>query len=401
MEKNSESFADLFKNDRERTTRRLNRGQRITATIAGISGESIFLDTGAKSEGVLDAAELKDKEGNITVAVGDALDVYFIQAKGAEQIFTTRVGSGSNNAQFEEAWRSGIPVDGLVKEEIKGGFEITLGANTRAFCPYSQMGLRRVEDAGSVYLGSRMSFKITRFDEGGRNIVVSARALLEEEREQRKESLRQSLSEGMTVKGTVTSIRDFGAFIDIGGVEGLIPISEIGWSRVEDITEHFTVGQEVTAVIKSLDWAKDRISLSLKDSQDDPWEKVRKEFPVGTSLTGKIARLAPFGAFVALAPGIDGLIHISKLGKGKRINHPREVVEAGQDIEVTIEAIDNDKRKISLTPSDYTPPEAQEEIERKELKEFQASRRKESQQPKEIGSLGELLKAKLAQKGKG
>ena len=203
----------------------------------------------------------------------------------------------------------------------------------------------------------------------------------------------------MTVDGTVTSIRDFGAFVDIGGVEGLIPISEIGWSRVDDIKEHFTIGQEVHVVIKSLDWEKNRISLSLKETLADPWETVMKEFLVGSTHTGKVARLAQFGAFVTLVPGIDGLIHISKLGGGRRINHPREVMEAGQDIEVTIESIDNEKRKISLTPADYTAPEEKEETERKEFREFQASR-KEKKKPEEIGSLGALLKAKLAEKGK-
>ncbi len=399
MEKNTESFADLFNDDTKKTVRRLNRGQRITATIVGISGESIFLDTGAKSEGILNSSELKDSEGNLTVSVGDSVEVYFIQAKSSEQIFTTRIGAGSGSAHLEEAWRSGIPVDGLVKAEIKGGFEITLGGNVRAFCPYSQMGLRRVEDAGGEYLDTHMPFKVTRYEEKGRNIVVSARAILEEERERQKEALQKSLVEGMTVSGTVTSIRDFGAFVDIGGIEGLIPISEIGWSRVDDIKEHFTVGQEVHVVIKSLDWEKDRISLSLKDTLEDPWERVRKDFPVGSTLPGKVVRLAQFGAFVTLAPGIDGLIHISKLGGGRRINHPREVMEAGQDIEVIIESIDNDKRKISLIPADYEAPEEKEEIERKEFKEFQADR-KESKKPKEIGTLGELLKAKLAEKGK-
>ena len=399
MEKNTESFADLFKEDTKKTLRRLNRGERITATIVGISGESIFLDTGAKSEGILNASELRDSEGNLTAAIGDTVQVYFIQAKSSEQIFTTRIGAGSGSAHLEEAWRSGIPVDGVVKAEIKGGFEITLGGNIRAFCPYSQMGLRRVEDAGVEYLETNLPFKITRYEENGRNIVVSARALLEEERERQKEALQQTLAEGMTVKGTVTSIRDFGAFVDIGGIEGLIPISEIGWSRVDDIKEYFTIGQEVQAVIKSLDWQKDRISLSYKDTLDDPWERVGKEFPVGSTHPGKVVRLAQFGAFVTLAPGIDGLIHISKLGGGRRINHPREVMEEGQDIDVTIESIDNEKHKISLTPSDYEAPEEKEEVERKEFKEFQAGR-KESQQPKDIGSLGELLKKKLAEKGK-
>ena len=181
MEKNTDNFADLFKEDQTKTVRRLKPGQRITATIVGISGESIFLDTGAKSEGVLNAKELQDSDGNLTVSVGDTVEVYFIKAKSSEQIFTTRIGSGSGSAHLEEAWRSGIPVDGLVKAEIKGGFEITLGGNIRAFCPYSQMGLRRVEDAGSEYLGTHMLFKVTRYEENGRNIVVSARALIMEE----------------------------------------------------------------------------------------------------------------------------------------------------------------------------------------------------------------------------
>jgi len=399
MENTTDNFADLFKEDQTKTVRRLKPGQKITATIVGISGESIFLDTGAKSEGVLNAKELQDSDGNLTVSVGDTVQVYFIKAKSSEQVFTTRIGAGSGSAHLEEAWQSGIPVDGLVKEEIKGGFEITLGGNIRAFCPYSQMGLRRVEDAGSEYLGAHMLFKVTRYEENGRNIVVSARALIMEERERQKEALQESLVEGMTVDGTVTSIRDFGAFVDIGGVEGLIPISEIGWSRVDDIKEHFTIGQEVHVVIKSLDWEKNRISLSLKETLADPWEAVMKDFLVGSIHTGKVARLAQFGAFVTLTPGIDGLIHISKLGGGRRINHPREVMEAGQDIEVAIESIDNEKRKISLTPADYIAPEEKEETERKEFREFQSSR-KEKKKPEEIGSLGALLKARLAEKGK-
>lgn len=399
MEKNTDNFADLFKEDQTKTVRRLKPGQRITATIVGISGESIFLDTGAKSEGVLNAKELQDSDGNLTVSVGDSVQVYFIKAKSSEQVFTTRIGAGAGSAHLEEAWQSGIPVDGLVKEEIKGGFEIALAGNIRAFCPYSQMGLRRVEDAGSEYLGTHIQFKITRYEENGRNIVVSARALIMEERERQKEILQENLREGMTVDGTVISIRDFGAFVDIGGIEGLIPISEIGWSRVDDIKEHFTIGQQVHVVIKSLDWEKNRISLSLKDTLADPWDTVTKDFLVGSTHSGTVARLAQFGAFVTLMPGVDGLIHISKLGGGRRINHPREVMEAGQQIEVTIESIDNEKRKISLNPAGYAAPEEKEETERKEFKEFQVNR-KEKKKPEEMGSLGALLKAKLAEKGK-
>jgi small subunit ribosomal protein S1 len=397
MENNDDNFAELFKKDSTKTVRHLKRGQRITATIVGISGDSVFLDTGSKSEGVLNAAELKDSEGNLTVSIGDTVEVYFIQAKSSEQIFTTKIGSGSSSVHIEEAWRSGIPVEGLVKSEIKGGFEITLGGNVRAFCPYSQMGMRRVEDAGSQYLGSHMSFKVTRYEENGRNIVVSARALIEEERERQKKVLQQSLTEGMTVKGIVTSLRNFGAFVDIGGIDGLIPLSEVGWNRVDDINEHFTIGQEVQVVIKGLDWDKNRISLSLKETLADPWETTKNDFPVGSTHHGKVARLAQFGAFVTLAPGIDGLIHISKLGGGRRINHPREAIEVGQDIEVTIEGLDHENRRISLIPADYQAPEEKEEVERKEFKEFQ-SKHKDQKKSQEIGSLGELLKAKMAEK---
>ncbi len=399
MENFDDSFEALFKEDEGKTIRHLSPGQKITATIAGISGESIFLDTGSKSEGILNASELLDEEGNPTVAIGDKIEVYFLQQKRSEQIFTTKIGSGSSTAHLEEAWRSAIPVEGYVKEEIKGGFEVTLGGNVRAFCPYSQMGLRRVEDAAAEYLDTHMSFRITRFEENGRNVVLSARAILEEEREKQKDVLRESLEEGSVVEGVVSSIRDFGAFVDLGGVDGLIPISEIGWSRVENIEEHFTVGQKVNVVIKSLDWEKDRISLSYKETLADPWDSIRDSFPEGSNHLGNIARLAQFGAFVTLTPGIDGLIHISKMGAGRRINHPREIMEEGQDIEVTIESIDIEQRRISLAPSDYVTPEDEEETERKEYTSFISSKEKKPKADK-MGSLGELLKAKLAEKDK-
>lgn len=398
MDNFSDSFEELLKAEETRAIRHLTPGQKIQATVAGISGENIFLDTGGKSEGILNAAELMDEEGNVTVQPGDTIEVYFIRAARSEQIFTVKIGSGSSTAHLEEAWRSAIPVEGLVKEEIKGGFEITLGGSIRSFCPYSQMGLRRVEDAAAEYCGNQMTFRITRFEEDGRNIVVSARAILEEEREKQKAQLQQNLEEGQTVGGTITSIRDFGAFVDIGGVDGLIPISEIGWSRVENINDHFSVGQEVNVIIKSLDWDQDRISLSIKETLKNPWDSVRNDFPEGSKHIAKISRLAQFGAFATLTAGVDGLIHISKLGMGRRLNHPREAVEVGQDIEIIVEAIDDTERRISLAPSDYQTPEDAEETERREYSEFVASKKKKK--PAELGSLGALLQAKMAEKKK-
>jgi small subunit ribosomal protein S1 len=395
----SESFEDLFKAEETKKIRHLTPGQRIKATIVGINNESTFLDVGSKSEGVLNSSEIKDSEGNFTHTVGDLIDVYFLKSKPSEQLFTTSIGGGAGNSHLEEAFQSAIPVEGFVKAEIKGGFEITLGGNARAFCPFSQMGMRRVEDAAKTYLDTHMKFLITRFEESGRNIVVSARAIQEVERLEIRKKLQETLIEGQMVEGVVSSIRNFGAFVDIGGIDGLIPISEIGWSRVEKVDEYFTVGQKVQAIVKKLDWDNDRISLSYKETMADPWVEGIKNLPEGSSHQGTVARLAQFGAFVTLVPGIDGLIHISKLGSGRRINHPREVMEVGQNIEVKIEGIDLAEKRISLVPVDYVSQENKDEEERTEYKAF-ISEDKKKKPTCDIGSLGALLQARMAEKKK-
>ena len=395
MSQDSDSFAELFQESVSKPLRRLSPGQKITATIAAISGESVFLDTGGKSEGILDASELRGEDQESTAAVGDKIEVYFLKAKNGEQLFTVSIGSGKNSEHLEQACRSGIPVEGLVKEEIKGGFVITLGGSIRAFCPYSQMGLRRVEDAAAEYLDRHMSFQITRYEEDGRNIVVSARAILEEEREKLRDALKETLEEGQTVSGVITSIREFGAFVDIGGVDGLVPISEIGWSRVENINDYYAVDQKINVVVKKLDWDADRITLSIKETLDDPWDQAAEKLSSGSILTGTVARLAPFGAFVTLEAGVDGLIHISKLGKGRRINHPREVLEEGQEIEVQVESVDTIEKRISLAPSDYVSPEEDQKKEDTLVQDFQKNRQEQSSG---FGTLGDILKAKLAEK---
>lgn len=397
MNMENESFEALFQAEEKKEIRRLSRGEKITATVVGITDETVFLDVGGKSEGILNASELKNEEGEIGCQAGDKIEVYYLQNKGAEQLFTTSIGRGSSAAHLEEAYRSAIPVEGLVKAEIKGGFEIILGGNVRAFCPYSQMGLRRVEDAAATYLETRMQFAITRFDDNGRNIVVSARAIEEAKREELREKLKETLQEGDRVEGEISSLRDFGAFVDLGGVDGLIPISEIGWSRVENIADHFTVGQRVETIVKSLDWEKDRISLSYKETLANPWEQMAATLAEGSTHTGMVVRLTQFGAFVNLAPGIDGLIHISKLGQGRRINHPREVLEVGQNIDAKIESMDIVEKRLSLVPADYVSAESEEEKEQNVYRSYQA-RKEKKQKGAGPGSFGAQLQAKLAEK---
>jgi small subunit ribosomal protein S1 len=390
-----ESFADLF-NDKTIINQKLTPGQKITATVVDVSQDSIFLDVGEKSEGFLDRKELEDETGTITVKAGDTLEVYLLSTSRNEMLFTTKIGGGSTSrAHLEEAYRSHIPLEGFVKKEIKGGFEITVAGNVRAFCPYSQMDLQKISDPGK-YIGQHILFKITQFSEGGRNIVLSRRIILEEEREQILEKLKETLREGMSVKGKITSIKNFGAFVNIDGIEGLIPISEIGWSRTEDINEVLTEGQDVEVVILKLDWENERFSFSLKQTLPDPWLDIEQRFPVGSFHAGKVIRLAKFGAFINLAAGIDGLIHISKLGGGRRINHPKEVVEEGQAVDVKIEAIDQEQKRISLSLAEALTDETADK-EDANIKQYMQKLEKHDSGDS-MGTLGDMLKAKLKEK---
>ena len=396
---NHESFADLFK-DNGPPKKQLSPGQKIKAVVVDVSQDSIFLDVGGKSEGFVDRKELEDETGDVTVETGDTLEVYFLSSARNEMLFTTKIGGGSTSlAHLEEAYRNGIPLEGFIKKEIKGGFEVTVAGKIRTFCPYSQMDIRRISDAED-YVGEHMLFRITEYKENGRNIILSRRIILEEEREEKRELLKETLQEGMTVQGVITSIQKFGAFVDIDGIEGLIPISEIGWSRIEDIQEILTEEQKVEVVILKLDWENDRYSFSLKQALPDPWESISQKLPVGSSHSGTVVRLTKFGAFVNLEEGIDGLIHISKLGGGRRINHPKEVLDEGQTVEVKIEDIDAEQKRLSLAlVGEMTAEESDSASEKEDIKEFQAKHR-ESATSSPMSTLGDILKAKLKEKEK-
>jgi small subunit ribosomal protein S1 len=342
-------FADLFEASLAKVGQPLQRGKKLEATLLQIGAEWSFLDVGQKGEGVLLTSELVNADGEFLFAVGDKIGAYFLSRDGGELRFTTKIGgsgSGSGAEQLEDAYQGGIPVEGRIESEIKGGFEVKLSGNVRAFCPFSQTGSRQAEPAELI--GQSLSFKITQFSERGRNIVVSHRAILDEQRAQQRDSLRDSLKEGMVVKGTVTNIREFGAFIDIGGIEGLLPISEVSYGRVEDVNDYLRPGQELEVAIKKIDWENNKFSFSLRDTLVDPWSKVGTIYRAGGKHRGTVSRLAQFGAFVTLEEGIDGLLHISKLGEGQRIRHPQDVVKVGQTLQVVIEKIDQQERRISL-----------------------------------------------------
>ena len=269
------NFADLL--EKSLTKRgRLEPGQMVEAMIVKITSDWIFLDLGGKGEGYLDKKEMIDDAGKLTVKEGDTIRAYFLSSGNNEMHFTTKIGSGpAGQAQIEDAWRNRVPVEGTIAKEVKGGFEVKIAGSVRAFCPFSQMGLRREENQAD-YIGRSLLFNITEYNE--RNIVLSRKAILEQERQSKKQELQTTLKEGTKVKGIVTSIQKFGAFVDVGGVEGLLPISEIAWGRTEKVSDILAVGQEVEVIIKKLDWEQDRFSFSLKDALPDP--RIRALLPL-------------------------------------------------------------------------------------------------------------------------
>lgn len=368
-------------------------GQVVDAKIVRITPEWIFLDVGGKSEGYLDARELS-AEDTPPVKEGDSIRVYFLSSQEGEKHFTTRiVGAEAGRAFMEDAWRNRVPVEGQVTKEVKGGFEVRLAGGLRAFCPYSQMGLRRAENPPDL-VGKRLKFYILEYREKGRNIILSNRAVLEEEEAARREEIKNRLAEGVTVKGTVAAIRDFGAFVDIDGVQGLIPYSEISWDRGVVLNDILAPGQEVEVKIIKIDWDRDRVTLSLKAAQPDPWENILEKYPVGSRHMGKVEHLEEFGAFVSLEPGVDGLIHISKIRKGKKLKHAREALSEGEPVEVEIEKIKKGKRRISLTLVS-----AREDLAEREKHEHAGDYTSEPASP--FGSMGDILKEKMQEKERG
>jgi len=387
-----ESFAEMFEKSFVQRSR-LEAGQMVETIIVKISGDWIFLDLGGKGEGYLERKEMLDETGNLTVKEGDRVRAYFLSSENNEMHFTTKIGTGpGKQSQFEDAWRNKLPVNGTIVKEVKGGFEVKIGGSVRAFCPFSQTGMRRNENQAE-FIGKTLPFNIAEYEEGGRNIVLSRRAILDQEKRDKKEELKKTLQEGAKVRGKVTSIQKFGAFVDIGGVEGLLPVSEIAWTRTENVGDLLSVGQEVDVIIKKLDWESDRFSFSLKDALPDPWDLVADNFLVGSYHTGTVSRLAAFGAFVTLKEGVDGLIHISKMGAGRRINHPREVLKEGQSVEVQVEAVDRAQRKISLVLAEIRRAEEEEAATLKEYKQ------QVTEEPQTMGTLGDILKTKTGQKG--
>ena len=353
-----QSFAEMYEAQAKQegsAHRKMPRvGERVTGTIFQLGADTAFLTLSGRTEAMIDLRELKDDEGILRFGVGDTVEAHVVEAGAKGVILSRTLSKGSASlAMLAEARASGMPVEGLVLAVNKGGFEVAVG-DARAFVPLSQMDLRFVEKPDQ-YIGERLRFRVTEVRE--RNVVLSRRALLEDEQKALAAETRKSLAGGKVLQGKVTGVRDFGVFVDLGGVEGLVPVSELSHVRVGHPSEVVSVGDTVEVEVlrieppnpHSPDKAKhkERITLSMRARQEDPWKAFASGLKEGDRLHGKVVRLQPFGAFVELRPGVDGLIHISAMSE-RRIAHPRDVLKVGDAVEVAVEKVDAAEKRIGL-----------------------------------------------------
>lgn len=354
-EEKEESFATLLEAYSPGENTDLGVGDKISGKIVSIGRDSVFVATGTKIDGVVDKAELLDKNGELTLTEGDMLELYIV-ALSDEEIKLSKALSGIGGLNMlEEAYKKGAPVEGKISETCKGGVRVEV-LQRKAFCPVSQIDINFVENP-SDFVGQSFNFLITTFEDNGKNIVLSRRALLAREQEADRKEFYQTLSVGTTMDGTVTRIMPYGAFVQLSsGVEGMVHISEMSWSKSAKAESLVNVADSVHVKVIGIEPDKKpgllKISLSMKQLAEDPWDSAIEQFHEGDKVQGMVTRCANFGAFVELAPGIEGLVHISEMSYTKRVLKPEEVVSAGETVAVLIKEVDLEKRRLSLSIRD-------------------------------------------------
>jgi small subunit ribosomal protein S1 len=340
----TDDFAAMFEASIQ--AKRIEKGQTLEGTVVAIGPEVALVDVGGKSEATIDIAELKDDEGDLEVAVGDRIQAVVVSTAGGLTLSRRLARRAATERQLADAFHTGLPVEGKVEKAVKGGYEVRIGRQ-RAFCPISQIDTLRTDPAqheGRVY-----EFRIIEYKEGGRNLVVSRRALLEEQQQASAAEVRRSIVDGAVITGRVASVREFGAFIDLGGgVQGLLHVSEMGWSRVSDTSQVVKPGDEITVKVLRVDEDKQKISLGLKQLGPDPWSRVHDTYEIGQVRTGRVTRVAEFGAFVELEPGVEGLAHASTFAPTGRLEGWATLVPVGMTGAFEIVSIDLDKKRIGV-----------------------------------------------------
>ena len=342
-----ENFAQLL--EESFTLQEMNPGEVITAEVVAIDQNFVTVNAGLKSESLIDVAEFKNAQGEIEVKVGDFVTVTIESVEngfGETKLSREKAKRAADWIALEEAMENGDILSGVINGKVKGGLTVMI-SSIRAFLPGSLVDVRPVKDT-SHFEGKEIEFKVIKLDKKRNNVVVSRRAVLEATLGEERKALLENLQEGTVVKGIVKNITDYGAFVDLGGIDGLLHITDLAWRRVKHPSEVLEVGQEVEAKVLKFDQDKQRVSLGMKQLGEDPWSGLTRRYPQGTRLFGKVSNLTDYGAFVEIEQGIEGLVHVSEMDWTNKNVHPSKVVQLGDEVEVMILEIDEDRRRISL-----------------------------------------------------
>ncbi len=335
-----QDFETLFEN----SLQELHVGDVVRGTIVQVNDDNVVVDVGYKSEGVIDLAEFKDEEGKIDVKVGDEIDVLFERRENESGLISL----SKEKADRQKIWSSleeDAVVEGRIVGRIKGGLTVDIGIN--GFLPGSQVDIRPVRNLEKL-IGASFDFKIIKLNKRRGNIVLSRRVLLEEQRESMRSVTLENIAEGQVVEGVVKNLTDYGAFIDLGGIDGLLHITDMSWGRVNHPSDVIAVGDKINVKVLKFDRERERVSLGLKQITPDPWLEVESRYPVGEKVKGKVVSLTDYGAFIELEEGVEGLIHVSEMSWTKRVKHPNKLLNVGDEVETVVLALDIPNRRISL-----------------------------------------------------
>jgi len=395
VSEHEEDFAAMF--EASVNARQFRRGQTVEGTIVAIGPKAAFVNLGGKGEAEIDIAELKDADGHIDAAVGDRIHAIVVSTSGGVVLSRKGVRNAATQRELEDAFRSGLAVEGKVESAVKGGYEVRL-ARERAFCPHSQIDIVRAADP-AVHVGQVYAFRIIEYKDGGRNVVVSRRQHLEEQQRAAAADVRKAIVPGAVVTGRVVSVPAFGAFVDLGGgVQGLLHVSEMSWSRVTNPSDIVSPGDQITVKVLRVDEATQKIALGLKDLLNDPWATVAASYEVGQVRAGRVTRVAEFGAFVELEPGVEGLAHASTFAPTGRAGGWAKTVPVGTTGAFEILSIDAAQRRIGVALIDEASSRAEgaapaEQGEQDELREWAA--RPDASPTGSIGSMADNLRNAL------
>jgi small subunit ribosomal protein S1 len=348
----ADSFSAMFEAtiNEPNSTETGAEGQIVSGLVVQLTHDAVVVDIGGKSEGVISKSQFLDAHGQLSVRVGDLVDVFVESRENDDGLISLSKEKADKMKVWDEisgACERDEIIEGTISQRVKGGLSVTIRGGVKAFLPGSQVDLRPVRNLDKL-IGQTYEFKVIKFNKKRGNIVLSRRVLLEKERDAMKQKTLETLHEGMVCEGTIKNLTEYGAFVDLGGIDGLLHITDMSWGRVNHPSEVFKVGDSVTVKVLKYNAETERVSLGMKQTQEDPWNHVQEAYPLGKKVSGKVMSITDYGAFVELEPGVEGLIHVSEMSWTKKVKHPSKVLEVGNEVECQVLEVDSRAKRISL-----------------------------------------------------